>query len=152
MSLQNEANTRAKFMLSQGPVHLEYQHSCSPESGALVSFDGLVRNNNEGKDVLRLEYSAYAELALHEGSLIVKEAVDCFALQAALCSHALGVLEIGQLAVSIRVWASHRGEGFEACRWIIDQVKSRVPIWKKESYTDGTCEWVLCQHVGHHGH
>lgn len=114
--------------------------------GALVSFAGIVRDNNEGKSVTRLEYSAYQALAECEGTRIVREAIERFDLIAAACCHRVGALELGEVAVRVWAAAAHRGAAFSACEFTIDQIKERVPIWKKETYCDGEQEWVRCHH------
>lgn len=116
--------------------------SVPPASGALVEFSGIVRDHNDGKPVLGLEYSSYRELAVKEGEAILSEAAERFDIHGALCVHRTGKLGIGDIAVIVRAWAAHRGPAFEACSWIIDEVKSRVPIWKHEGYTDGAKAWV----------
>jgi molybdopterin synthase catalytic subunit len=113
-------------------------------SGAMVCFEGWVRNHSEGKPVLRLEYEVYEALALREGQQILQEARERFPIREAVCVHRAGALEIGDCAVWVGVSTSHRGDAFEACRFIIDAVKARVPIWKKEYFSDGTAEWVNC--------
>jgi len=118
-----------------------------PESGAVVSFWGRVRNHNEGRNVTGLEYSAYEVLAVKEGNRIVCEALERFGLDAVRAVHRVGDLAIGDAAVVVEVASGHRGEGFEACRWIIDEIKSRVPIWKCEHYVEGDREWVMCHHA-----
>jgi molybdopterin synthase catalytic subunit len=113
--------------------------------GGYVSFAGAVRDHNDGRSVLRLEYEAFAPLALSEGSRILAEARTRFGVERALCAHRVGMLQIGELAVWVGVSAAHRGEAFDACRYIIDHVKHRVPIWKKEYYTDGESDWINCE-------
>ncbi len=105
-----------------------------------------MRDNNEGKPVLRLEYTAYEKLAEREGTRIVLDAVARFGLLAAACVHRIGTLEIGETAVKVWAAAAHRGAAFAACSFIIDEVKASVPIWKRESYGDGQQAWVRCQH------
>jgi molybdopterin synthase catalytic subunit len=114
-------------------------------AGGYVSFEGWVRDHNEGRAVRRLEYEAFADLAVKEGDLIVSEALERFPIQHALCVHRTGELAIGELAVWVGVSSAHRGEAFAACRYIIDEVKHRVPIWKKEHYRDGDSGWVNCE-------
>jgi molybdopterin synthase catalytic subunit len=114
-------------------------------AGGYVSFEGWVRDLNEGREVKRLEYEAFEALALKEGAKIVEEALARFPLRAALCIHRVGALELSDMAVWVGVCAVHRGEAFEACRYIIDEVKHRVPIWKKEHYVDGDSGWVNCE-------
>jgi molybdopterin synthase catalytic subunit len=114
----------------------------APHCGGLVIFDGRVRNHHGGRDVARLEYEAYRLLAESEGNAILAEARQRFDIHAACCMHRVGVLEIGEIAVIVAVSAAHRDPAFEACRYIIDEVKGRVPIWKKESYADGSSDWT----------
>jgi molybdopterin synthase catalytic subunit len=115
-------------------------------AGGFVSFEGWVRTQNEGQEVTRLEYEAFQELAVKEGDRIVAEALQKFPIQRALCIHRVGSLALGELAVWVAVSAVHRGEAFDACRYIIDEVKHRVPIWKKEHYRSGDSGWVNCEH------
>ena len=110
-----------------------------------MTFEGLVRNRNDGRAVLGLEYEAYVPLAEKEGELILGEAMARFNLVAASCVHRTGSVALGGLAVCVGVAAEHRGEAFEACRYIIDQAKARLPIWKREHYADGSREWVNCR-------
>lgn len=124
-------------------------------AGGFVSFEGWVRDQNEGLEVLRLEYEAFQELAVKEGARIVAEAMRRFPLKGALCIHRVGDLGLGDMAVWVGVSAVHRGEAFEGCRFIIDAVKHRVPIWKKEYYRNGDSGWVNCERCAtapHHTH
>ena len=114
-------------------------------SGAYVGFEGWVRDHNEGRRVQGLEYEAYEELGLKEGEKIVQDAKSRFGVTEARCVHRIGKLEIGDLAVWVGVSSPHRDAAFAACRYIIDQVKHRVPIWKKERYVDGDSGWVNCE-------
>lgn len=116
-----------------------------PTAGGFVAFEGWVRNHNEGQPVLRLEYEAYPELAISEGQKIIDEALQKFAITGAACVHRVGLLEIGDIAVWVGVAAAHRGAAFDACRYIIDEAKQRVPIWKKEHYASGDSGWVNCE-------
>ena len=113
-----------------------------PACGAFSTFEGWVRNQNEGREVLELEYQAYEPLAVKEGSRIMAEASQRHGASRALCIHRVGDLAIGELAVWVGVSAPHRDAAFAACRFIIDEVKHRVPIWKKEHYSDGNSGWV----------
>lgn len=119
--------------------------------GALVVFEGWIRDHNEGQAVERLEYEIYRPLAEKEGARIMVEACDRFGLRNALCIHREGLLELSDIAVIVVVSSPHRAEAFDACRYIIDEVKFRLPIWKKEHYASGLSEWVNCQHcaTGH---
>jgi molybdopterin synthase catalytic subunit len=123
-----------------------------PAAGGYCAFEGWVRNHNEGKDVRSLEYEAYPELAHKEGQRILDEAREQFDILGARCIHRTGHLQIGEIAVWVGATAKHREDAFAACRHIIDQVKARVPIWKKEHYADGDSGWVRCEHCAAHGH
>jgi molybdopterin synthase catalytic subunit len=132
------------FFLSETPVApatlaRELEHS---SAGACATFEGWVRDRNDGRAVLRLGYQAYAPLALSEGERILKEAREKFAIIDARCVHRVGTLEIGELAVWVGVSAGHRHAAFDACRYIIDEIKKRVPIWKNEHYADGESGWL----------
>jgi molybdopterin synthase catalytic subunit len=120
-------------------------------AGACVTFEGWVRNRNEGQPVRSLEYEAYALLAESEGERILAEAREKFALLGAAGVHRVGHLQLGELAVWVGVTAEHRGAAFEACRYIIDEAKARLPIWKKEHYTSGATAWINCATRGEHG-
>jgi molybdopterin synthase catalytic subunit len=113
----------------------------APDRGAVTSFLGLVRDHHAGRGVTRLEYKAYAPMAEAECARIVSEAEVRWPVRVAL-EHRIGTLEIGDAAVAIAAAAAHRDEAFAACRFVIEEVKRRVPIWKKEFYADGTIEWV----------
>lgn len=123
-----------------------------PAAGAYASFEGWIRNENEGRDVLRLEYEVYEPLAVTEGEKVIAEARAKFSILHAACVHRAGLLEIGECAVWVGVSSGHRDEAFHACRYIIDQVKVRLPIWKKEHYADGHSGWVNCERCATHGH
>ncbi len=113
-------------------------------AGACVTFEGWVRNHNEREAVVALEYEAHAPIARAEGERIIAEAKARFAITAAHCRHRVGKLEIGECAVWVGVSAAHRDAAFDACRYIIDETKLRVPIWKKEHYRAGHSGWVNC--------
>jgi molybdopterin synthase catalytic subunit len=117
-------------------------------AGACVTFEGRVRSTNEGRQVVALEYEAFTALAEKEGERILAEARENFRVLAVACVHRTGRLALGDLAVWVGVTAAHRGAAFEACRYVIDQVKERVPIWKKEHYADGATEWINCAETG----
>src|ERR1700733_7571279 len=124
-------------------------------AGGFVSFEGWVRKHNDGKGVTRLEYESFQELALKEGVRIIAEAMSRFPVKHALCIHRIGSLSLGEMAVWVGVSSAHRGEAFDACRFIIDEVKQRVPIWKKEHYRSGDSGWVNCERCAaepHHSH
>ncbi|WDS36118.1 molybdenum cofactor biosynthesis protein MoaE [Pseudoxanthomonas sp.] len=111
-------------------------------AGAFASFEGWVRDNNQGQRVSGLHYQAYVELAQAEGEKVIDEALSKFDILDARCVHRTGELAIGEMAVWVGVSAGHRDGAFAACRWIIDQAKLRVPIWKRERYASGTDEWL----------
>jgi molybdopterin synthase catalytic subunit len=113
-------------------------------AGACVTFEGWVRDHNDGAAVVALEYEAHQAIAEREGADILREALERFAITAAKCEHRVGKLAIGDCAVWVGVSADHRGAAFDACRYIIDETKQRVPIWKKEHYRDGQSGWVNC--------
>jgi molybdopterin synthase catalytic subunit len=113
----------------------------SPTFGGVASFLGLVRDHHGGRAVLRLEYSAYVPMAEAECGRIVAEAESRWPVRVAL-EHRTGALEIGDIAVAVATAGAHRDEAFSACRFVIEEVKTRVPIWKKEFYQDGDVSWV----------
>jgi len=113
-----------------------------PRAGAFAAFEGWVRQHNEGRPVRGLRYEAYVELAAHEGTQIIEQALARFAILDARCVHRIGELGIGELAVWVGVTSAHRAPAFDACRYIIDEVKARVPIWKYEHYADGRSDWL----------
>ena len=145
------------FNLSFIPIEVDFlrQGMMSQDCGGFVSFEGWVRDYNDGKPVLRLEYEAYAELAILEGQRILNEARDQFPIKNVRVVHRVGLLQLKEVAVWVGVAAVHRDEAFEACRYVIDEIKGRVPIWKKEFFADGTSAWTRCERCagGHrHGH
>lgn len=116
-----------------------------PGCGGYASFEGWVRDHNEGRRVRGLEYEAFEALGVREGERIVTEALARFGVTRAACVHRVGELRVGELAVWVGVSAPHRDEAFGACRFIIDEVKHRLPIWKKEHYLSGDSGWVNCE-------
>ena len=121
-------------------------------AGGYVAFEGWIRNENEGQEVLRLEYEVYAPLAIKEGAKIIEEARAKFPILHADCVHREGLMEIGECAVWVGVTSAHRDEAFAACRFIIDEVKIRLPVWKKEHYVNGDSGWVNCERCAAHAH
>lgn len=113
-----------------------------PGVGAVVCFEGRVRDRNDGRPVNGLAYQAYLELAQAEGGRIMAEAHAKFPIVQAVCVHRVGELAVGELAVFAAVAAAHRDAAFAACRYVIDEVKARVPIWKREHYADGAPAWL----------
>ena len=121
-------------------------------AGGYVAFEGWIRNENEGEEVLRLEYEVYEPLAVKEGEKIIAEAKQKFPVLHADCVHREGLLELGECAVWVGVSSAHRDEAFKACRYIIDEIKVRLPIWKKEHYVGGDSGWVNCERCAEHAH
>ncbi|MGA2905517.1 MAG: molybdenum cofactor biosynthesis protein MoaE [Candidatus Korobacteraceae bacterium] len=108
-----------------------------PEDGAVAIFDGIVRDNSRGRRTLHLDYTAYEPMALNQMELLARQALSRFAIRDVRLVHRLGRLQIGESSVYIAVAAAHRAAAFEACRWLIDTLKTTVPIWKKEYFQDG---------------
>ncbi|MES2305885.1 MAG: molybdenum cofactor biosynthesis protein MoaE [Gemmatimonadota bacterium] len=113
----------------------------APDRGAIATFAGMVRNHHAGREVVALSYSAYEPMAEAVCESIVRETAAAFNVQVAMV-HRLGEVPIGEAAVLVVASAAHRGAAFDAVRHAIDEVKSRVPIWKRERYADGSEAWV----------
>lgn len=145
------------------PIALRRQ-LLSLAAGGYCSYEGWVRDHNEGKSVAALHYHGYPQLAPIIAQSIIAETKAKFQIEDAAIVHRLGPLTTGDIAVWVGVTAHHRGDTFLACRYIIDNVKHRLPIWKKERYTDGSEAWIESNHCGcadpnnlehdhlHHGH
>jgi molybdopterin synthase catalytic subunit len=114
----------------------------SPDDGAALLFWGVVRNRNDGRAVSSLEYSAYAQMAEREMLRIADEARARFGTGMIHVVHRTGLLRIGEASVAISVASPHRAEAYEASRYVIEELKRRVPVWKREGYVDGETEWV----------
>jgi len=112
-----------------------------PSAGGIALFVGVVRNEDEGRGVTELGYSAHptVETSLRE---VVEKAISQYPIQAISAVHRIGDLKIGEIAVIVAVACPKRGEAFDACRQVIDQIKDTVPIWKRQRFTDGDSEWV----------
>jgi molybdopterin converting factor subunit 1 len=108
-----------------------------PGDGAVVVFDGIVRDNTRGRKTLYLDYEAYEEMALDQMQKLAREAGERFAVDRVGIMHRLGRLEIGESSIVIVVTSAHRAAAFDACRWLIDTLKRTVPVWKKEHFADG---------------
>ena len=134
----------ARFKLSDTPFDTATLRAGLLDAtvGAYASFEGWVRDHNDGRGVSGLHYEAYATLAEAEGERIIDEACAEFAILDARCVHRVGDLATGELAVWVGVTAVHRDAAFTACRFIIDEVKARVPIWKHERYAEGDADWL----------
>ena len=137
----------AAFSFSRTPLDVSALRSAlaDPACGGYAAFEGWVRDHNEGQRVRHLEYEAYEALAVREAERIIAEAGARFGVAHAACAHRVGDLEVGELAVWVGVSAAHRDEAFRACRYIIDEIKHRLPIWKKEHYLGGDSGWVNCE-------
>ncbi|QDH15384.1 molybdenum cofactor biosynthesis protein MoaE [Oecophyllibacter saccharovorans] len=138
------------FRVAHAPVSLEALRAPLhvAEAGGFCSFEGWVRNRNEGLPVEGLDYEVYEALALKEGEKILQEAREKFAIAQAVAMHRAGSLKVGDMAVWIGVSAPHRDAAFQACRYIIDEIKTRLPVWKREHYVGGEPQWVACHHQG----
>jgi MoaE-MoaD fusion protein len=123
-----------KDPIKTAPILSAIKH---PEDGALAVFDGIVRNNSCGRSTVYLEYTAYEPMALRELEQLARQALRRFPVRDVRIVHRLGRLQIGESSVYIAVAADHRAAAFDACRWLIDSLKTRVPIWKKEFFEDG---------------
>jgi molybdopterin synthase catalytic subunit len=127
--------------LTRAPLDLSRVGVADPCDGAVCLFVGVVRNENAGRPVRRLEYEAYEEMALPLMEEIARETLAHWPVTRVEMVHRLGTLSIGEPSVAVAVTSPHRAEAFEACRHAIDALKARVPIWKKEFYADGA-EWI----------
>jgi molybdopterin synthase catalytic subunit len=132
------------FAISEAPIDVvRLQRGLEADAaGAVVYFEGRVRSYNDGRAVNGLSYQAYVELAEAEGRRIVEEARRQFDVERVSCVHRVGDLALGDVAVWAGVSAGHRAAAFDACRYVIDEVKARVPIWKREHYVEGDSEWL----------
>ena len=107
------------------------------EDGAVVVFDGIVRGNSRGRKTVHLDYEAYEEMAVKQMGELAAQAREKFGVRHVTVVHRLGRLLVGESSVLIVVSSAHRGQAFDACRWIIDTLKKTVPVWKKETFVDG---------------
>lgn len=129
--------------LSSAPIDVDVLLAdvAAPDRGGTACFVGAVRDHHGGRAVVKLEYSAYGPMAEAECERIIGEAERQWPVRVRL-QHRTGMLAIGDIAVAIAAAAGHRDAAFAACRYVIEEVKRRVPIWKREYYADGTIEWV----------
>ena len=114
----------------------------NPGNGAVILFLGAVRQVNEGRDVTGIDYAAYEAMAVRELQAIVEEGAARFDTLDVVVEHRLGELQVEDISVGIAVGHAHRDAAYGVSRWVIEELKRRVPIWKREHYTDGTREWV----------
>lgn len=133
-----------RFSITSQPIEIQSLTAEleDPAAGAIVTFDGRVRNHNAGHVVSQLEYQAYPALTIPTGQRILEEEVARHAVLAARAEHRTGLLEIGEAAVWVGVSSAHRGPAFDAARAIMERLKYELPVWKKETYADGRTEWV----------
>lgn len=110
--------------------------------GAVITFEGRVRDENNGKTVTRLDYEAYEDLAENETETIFEEAEDRFDVGNVAAFHRVGELKPGELAFWVGVSAGNRDPAFKGCRYVVDEIKRRVPVWKKEHYADGSSKRI----------
>jgi molybdopterin synthase catalytic subunit len=133
------------FILQEAPIDpVKAKNMCrNPANGALVVFEGVVRaDEHQGSVVSELLYIADTPVCNLEGEKIIKEALAQFAITEAVCIQRIGQLKIAEIAVWIGVWAPHRDEAFKGCRYVIEEIKKRLLIWKKEFYADGSNAWI----------
>lgn len=117
-----------------------------PHAGALVLFEGRARDHHEGRPVLELAYEAYVPMAEKELALLRERAIERYGLTRCAIHHRIGVVPLTGTAVLVAASSAHRAESFQAAAWIMDEIKQRVPIWKRETYRDGGESWVECTH------
>jgi molybdopterin synthase catalytic subunit len=136
---QSEDERAAVVALTREPIDAEKLVAAAKggEDGAVVVFDGIVRNNSRGRQTLHLDYEAYEEMAARQMEALAAEALARFGVRRVTMIHRLGRLEVGETSVLIVVASAHRAQAFDACRWLIDTLKQTVPIWKKETFADG---------------
>jgi molybdopterin synthase catalytic subunit len=133
------------FILQEIPIDpVKAKNTChDPANGAVVIFEGMVRaDEHKGSPVSGLLYVADTSAVLAEGEKIIIEALSKFSITEALCIQRIGQLKTSETAIWIGVWAAHRDEAFKGCRYIIEEVKKRLLIWKKEFYSDGSSAWI----------
>ena len=133
------------FILQETPIDVNQAkaHSHNPQNGALVTFEGMVRaDEHQGRAVSGLLYIADTEAVLAEGKKIINEALAQFSITEVVCIQRIGHLRVTETAVWIGVWAAHRDDAFKGCRYIIEEIKKRLLIWKKEFFTDGSNRWI----------
>lgn len=134
------------FTLTTTPINASKisEDIIQDNTGALVTFRGIVRNINNGKKVLKITYEAYDQLVLSEAKKINHSALETYDIQHIKTFHRTGELQVGDTAIWVGVTAMHRKDAFLACESLMNQYKHTLPIWKKETYVDGVSEWVMC--------
>ena len=136
---ESEGEPAAIAALTRGPIDAEELVAAAKrgEDGAVIVFDGIVRNESRGRRTLYLDYEAYEEMAIRQMRELANQARGRFGVRQVTVVHRLGHLEIGETSILIVVASAHRSAAFDACRWLIDTIKKTVPIWKKETFVDG---------------
>ena len=131
------------MFLTHSPLDLaSLLEEARPSDGALSLFVGVVRNQNDGRPTIAIEYEAYGTMAEEEIARIVEQLGREFPAARLLVRHRLGRLSVGDASIAIVATSPHRAEAFAACRAAIDRIKTTVPIWKKEIHPDGSSDWV----------
>jgi MoaE-MoaD fusion protein len=132
-------NDTGRIGLIREPINAEQLVAAAKQGtdGAVVVFDGIVRNNTRGRQTLHLDYEAYEEMALKQMHDLAAQARERFSVRHVTIVHRLGRLMVGETSVLIVVASAHRAHAYEASRWLIDTLKKTVPIWKKETFVDG---------------
>ncbi len=125
------------------------QNFTAPGAGAFNCFEGRVRDHNDGRSVVAMDYEAYEPLCRAEMEKIFAETRSRFQVIDIKAAHRTGKLKVGELAVWVGVLTAHREEAFAACRHIVDELKKRLPVWKKEYYADGGSRWTYCAEHSH---
>lgn len=134
-----ETATHPRVQIVRAPIDIAavIESLKAPEDGATLAFEGIVRDNTRGRKTLYLDYESYEQMALKQMQGLIQQALEQFKVRDAAIVHRLGRLEIGETSVLIVVSSAHRGAAFDACHWLIDNLKKTVPIWKKEHFEDG---------------
>lgn len=135
-----EDHPNVRTALTRDVIHSEALVAAArqPEDGAVVVFDGIVRNHSRGRQTVHLDYEAYEDMAARQMQLLSTQAIERFGVRHVTLIHRLGRLLIGETSILIVVASAHRAQAFDACRWLIDTLKQTVPIWKKETFVDGS--------------
>lgn len=136
--------TRIEASLVEQAIDLAplWEALADDDAGAHLVFVGRTRRRTGGRVTAQLAYEAFRPMALEQLQALLAEAADRWDLKAALVIHRLGCVPVGEASVAVGVSSSHRGDGLDAVGWIMDQLKQRVPIWKREHFADGTTEWM----------
>ena len=128
------ANFVCEVLLTEGPLEAPPQNHHG-DAGATLDFVGMVRRLEDGREIEGIEYEAHREMAEHQLRQIAEQAVEKFRLQLVIIHHRIGVIAVGEPSLFVRVTSPHRSEGFRASQWIVNELKRKVPIWKKPRFT-----------------